>query len=224
MPKLRKTLPKNFQELIQNGVDEEIQAALMKCEVGAYDYPSSKNTALFYTGLSRGVIEWLLARGERLNHRNSYGRIPLHAQAEVPNGAVLLYLELGAEVNAVDRARETPLFRAAVSYQTENMKILLAHGADMYQKSKVSGCNALEAMLSQSTNGNIEKAVSVSEIFLSAGMPVSPAMQKSVTRMGRDYEFFKNLFLPQTNVTAKQGIERLYELFDVLPVPPIEQW
>ncbi|MDE7185553.1 MAG: hypothetical protein K2O40_14070, partial [Lachnospiraceae bacterium] len=101
---------------------------------------------------------------------------------------------------------------------------LLEHGANIYQKSNVFGYNALEAMLSQSTNGNIEKAVEISEIFLSAGMPVSPTMQKSVVRMGREYEFFKNQFSPQTTASTRQGIRRLYELFDVLPVPPIEQW
>lgn len=52
MPKLRKTLPKDFQDLINAKDDEAIKAALLKCEVGAY-HGYSKDTTLFYPGLSR---------------------------------------------------------------------------------------------------------------------------------------------------------------------------
>lgn len=56
MPKLRKTLPKDFQDLINAKDDEAIKAALLKCEVGAY-HGYSKDTALFYSGLSRELMD-----------------------------------------------------------------------------------------------------------------------------------------------------------------------
>lgn len=79
MSKLKKTLPKNFQEMIDHGNDEAIKAELLKCEVGAYQ-GSSQNTALFFTGLSREMVEWLLLRGEKINGKNRQGQTPLHAQ------------------------------------------------------------------------------------------------------------------------------------------------
>lgn len=222
MPKLRKTLPKDFQDLINAKDDEAIKAALLKCEVGAY-HGYSKDTALFYPGLSRGLIEWLLARGEKINHRNQYGRTPLHAQAEHANGAVALYLELGAEKDAVDHSNETPLFRAAAYYQAENIRILLEHGANMHKRDAVFHRNPLEEMLSGCMNAYIETAADIAELFLNAGMKVSADMKKSVLRIGNDYEFYKSEFPAEFAESTKQGMMRLYELFDVPPVPPIEK-
>ncbi|MDE7476556.1 MAG: ankyrin repeat domain-containing protein [Lachnospiraceae bacterium] len=223
MPKLRKTLPENFQELINAGDDEAVKAALQKCEVGAYRRGYSKDTALFYTGLSRELIGWLLERGEKINHRNQYKRTPLHAQAESANGAVALYLELGAELDAVDSSNETPLFRAVAYYQTENVKILLEHGANIHKRNMLFNRNPLEEMLSGCMNAYIEKAAQISELFLGAGMQVSDNMKKSVVRIGNDYEFYKEQFPPEFAEQAKRGVARLYELFDVPPVPPIEK-
>lgn len=223
MPRLRKTLPKDLQALIDAGDDEAVKAALQKCEVGAYDSLYPRDTVLFCTGLSRPLVEWLLARGESLRYRDHYGRTPLHAQAEKENGAVELYLELGAEVDAVDNSKQTPLFQAAVFYQAQNIKILMEHGADIYKKSKIFGNNALEEMLSGCMNGHIEKAAAIAEIFLAAGMPVSTKMQKSVLRIGKDYEFFKSQFPPESAASTERGMMRLYELFHVPPVPPVEK-
>jgi len=222
MPKLRKTLPKNFQELINAKDDEAIKAALLKCEVGAYD-GFSKNTVLFYAGLSKEMVEWLLARGEKINYKNHYGRTPLHAQAEKENGAVELYLSLGADLEAEDNSKETPLFRAVVCYQIDHVKTLLKHGAKMDKKSAIFNRNPLEELFSGCMNANIEKAAKIAELFLNAKMPISEAMKKSVTRIGNDYEFFKAQFPPEFAESTKRGMMRLYELFDVPPVPAIEK-
>ena len=223
MPKLRKTLPKDFQDLINAGDDEALKAALQKCEVGAY-YGSSQNTALFYTGLSREVVAWLLERGEDINYKNRQGKTPLHAQAEHENGAVALYLELGADIEA-ERLfdRETPIFSAIAHYQTENVKILLEHGADLCKRETLHNRNPLEAMLASCMNAYIEKTAEIAAIFLNAGMTISEDMKKSVIRIGSDYEFYQSEFSPEFAESAKQGMMRLYELFDVPPVPAVEK-
>ncbi len=222
MPKLRKTLPKDFQDLINAGDDNALKAALLKCEVGAY-HGYSKDTALFYPGLSREIVEWLLARGEKINHQNHSGRTPLHAQAESEKGSVALYLELGAALEATDLWNETPLFRAAVCYRTENVRILIAHGANIHQKDKIFNRNPLEAMLSGCMNAHIESAAEIAELFLNAGMKVNADMKKSVLRIGNDYEFYKSEFPAEFAESTKRGMTRLYELFDVPPVPPVEK-
>ena len=222
MPKLRKTLPKDFQDLINAGDDEAIKAALLKCEVGAY-HGYSKDTALFYPGLSRELVEWLLARGEKMNHQNHYGKTPLHAQAESEDGEVELYLEHGANLEATDLWNETPLYCAAVCYRTENVRILIEHGANIHKKGKVFKRNPLEEMLSGCMNAHIENAADIAELFLNAGMKVSADMKKSVLRIGNDYEFYKSEFPAEFAESTKQGMMRLYELFDVPPVPPIEK-
>lgn len=223
MPKLRKTLPKDFQDLINAGDDEAIKAALQKCEVGAY-YGSSQNTALFYTGLSREVVAWLLERGEDINYKNHQGKTPLHAQAESADGAVELYLELGADIEA-ERLydKETPLFSAAICYQTENVRILMEHGANIHKKNAMFKRNPLEEVLSRCMNAYIENTADIAELFLNAGMTISEDMKKSVIRIGSDYEFYKSEFPPEFAESTNQGMMRLYELFDVPPVPAVEK-
>ncbi len=58
MAKLRKTLPKNFEELLNQGDIDELKAVLDKCELYAYS-GYSKKTALFFPNIPDELVRYL---------------------------------------------------------------------------------------------------------------------------------------------------------------------
>jgi ankyrin repeat protein len=86
----------------------------------------------------------LLAGGADANGNDPSGERPLHAAARWAQPEIArLLLEAGADVDAVDRNGNTPLWRAVFDYSDENhepgarvLEILLKHGADLNKKNR----------------------------------------------------------------------------------------
>jgi ankyrin repeat protein len=73
-------------------------------------------------------VKMLLARGAKVNRP---GWSPLHYAAAGPEPAIVkLFLDLGAEVEALSPRGTTPLMLAAQTGAEDNVKLLLARGAD----------------------------------------------------------------------------------------------
>jgi ankyrin repeat protein len=79
--------------------------------------------------------ELLLHRGANANARTTrHGHTPMHRCAGIHSGDAEIakkLIQYGAEVNAKDAYRETPLFGAARFGHVELMRVLIAHGADV---------------------------------------------------------------------------------------------
>ncbi|MCH7324011.1 ankyrin repeat domain-containing protein [Solibacillus sp. MA9] len=218
MGKKRKTLPKNFDELVEAGDLLALQEVFMKCELdarGGY----SKTTALSFFNVPDELVCWLVEQGADINARDNYKRSALHNQVISWCGNTELLLELGADIEALDYQNETPLFAAATFFKPNAIRTLVSKGANI---SAVNMMNQtpLDKALAVCRNINIVDMVEVSEILLNAGITVTPEMKDSIKRIGKDFEFHREGFNKEFLNHTDEALFRLYELFDV---PPVEK-
>ena len=76
----------------------------------------------------------------RIKGESGMGKKLLHLAAENSNSDIVdILLAAGQKVNAIDRANNTPLTLASYGGKLDNVKILIANGADVNQSSKYKG-------------------------------------------------------------------------------------
>lgn len=217
MPKKRKTLPKNFNELIEEGNLSKLIKVFDKCELNATG-SYAKGTALGFFDIPDELVRWLITEGADINAVDIYNRTPLHQHAMYHNGNIDIFLELGANIKALDKEGNTPLHMAAgSSFNAEMVETLLKKGANALTKNK-RGDTPLAHALSRANNVDIKDLAVVSDLLLEAGTPVTEEMQKSVTQIGENFEFHRENFNKDLLHAADAGLSRLYELFKVAPV------
>ena len=218
MGKKKKTLPKNFDELINAGDISELKEVFTQCELdarGGY----SKSTALSFFNIPDELVRWLVEQGADLNARDNYGRTALHKHAMSWKGNTGLLIDLGADLEAADYNDETPLFAAAGSFKPKSVHTLVTKGANINAKNKMRQ-TPLEKALVSCRNADIVSMAEVADILLNAGTTVTPEMKDSIKRIGNDFEFHREGFNKEYLSQTDEALLRLYELFDV---PPVEK-
>ena len=220
MARLRKKLPENFNELLEQGDIEVLKAVYDKCELNAYG-GYSKDTALHFENVPEELVRFLvLEKGLDINCMNQFYMTPLHSQAGNGGACLKLLIELGADINKADNlTRETPLHIAANRRRPDSVKILLENGADMYAKNW-NDENPLESALHQCMNIDIVQTVTVAEVFLEAGIQVTDKMKEYVKKIGESFEFYRDNFNSDYMEETEKGLGQLYTMFSVPPVPP----
>lgn len=219
MAKKRKTLPKDFRQLIEKGDIEELKAVYNRCELTAYQGYSKEN-ALFFADIPAEFVRWLTEQGLDINCRNSRGETPLHVQVRYPNCCAETFIELGADIFLEDFYGETPLHKAAARRNAKMVKYLLEHGAKIDAVARIHGWTPLEEMMATCMNMDIVKTAETAEVFLNAGAVVNEAIRQQVKRIGETFEFHKGNFNKEYLDEIVDGLNRLYNLFGVEPVPP----
>lgn len=212
----RKTLPKNFDELLENSTIEELISVLEKYNIDAYG-GYSKKTALAFDKCPHELAKWLIENGADMNAKDTYGSTPLHSRAGSIFGNITSLLELGADFNLSDGKIGNALHTAAFSHNVENCKILLDAGTPVDAISE-SDLTALELSLSMCSNIDILKMVEIAHIFLEAGAKNTSKMQASVKKIGKTFEFHREGFNKETVGQYSQALNELYQLFEVTPV------
>jgi hypothetical protein len=215
MAKKRKTLPKNFGELLDIGDIDALKAVFDKCELSAYDSSYSLRTALHNYSVPDELARWLVYQGLDINTKDYYGRTPLFYQMH--RGNLKLFIELGANVNAKAKYGDTPLHFAADYGTADSVKLLLKHGAALEVKDD-SGQTPLAYCLARCNNIKIAKIAEIAETLLSAGAKVTPDMKESVQRIGKEFEFHRGNFNTENLAETDAGLAKLYALFGVEPV------
>ncbi|WP_456287977.1 ankyrin repeat domain-containing protein [Paenibacillus sp. AK002] len=213
MGKKKKTLPKNFDELINAGDISALKEVFTRCEVdarGGY----SKSTALSFYQVPNELVRWLVEQGADINARDNYGATPLHKHAMSWCGHTELLLDLGADLEAVDYQNETPLFAAASSFKPKAVQTLVAKGANINAINKMRQ-TPLEKALAMCRNADIVNMAEAADILLNAGTTVTPEMQDSIKRIGNNFEFHREGFNKEYLNQTDEALLRLYELFDV---------
>lgn len=216
MGKKKKNLPKNFDELINNGDISALKEVFTQCELdarGGY----SKSTALSFYEVPNELVRWLVEQGADINAGDNYGRTPLHKHAISWCGSTELLIDLGADLEAVDYQNETPLFAAAGSFKPRAVHTLVTKGANVSAKNKM-GQTPLEKALAVCRNADIVQMAEVAETLLNAGITATPEMKDAVKRIGNDFEFHREGFNKEYLNQTDEALLRLYELFDVTPV------
>ena len=217
MAKKKKTLPANFNELLEAKDLDELKAVFNECELNAYDRYSFKKPALSFYDIPLALMDWLIAQGADINVKDEYDRTPLHYHVQVNNvERVALLLERGADIEAQDKYKNTPLHFA--EYNAEAAQLLIEKGADINAKDD-RGNTPLERMLFRLRNAYIEKAAKTAELYLKAGLKPTKFAKEQITRIGEEFEFHRNDFNPEYLEETDAGLQQLYKLFNVPPVP-----
>ena len=233
----RKTLPSDFEQLLRAGDLDALKAVFDKCAVdatGGY----GKQTALAFAECPDALAHWLVAQGADIEARDSHGATPLHSRAGHWQGNVQALLDLGADVHARDNAGNTPLHGAARVGNAKAARELLARGART-DATNGAGQTPLGLAVAECRNARITAIADVAAILLHVaptaptgvrglaarllgGGPASPVtaeMKAAVTRIGTDFEFHRAGYNPDHVDEASAGLDRLYAMFGVTPVP-----
>ena len=217
MAKKKKTLPANFYELIEAKDLDALKAVFNECELNAYDRRSFNKPALSFYDVPLELMDWLIAQGADINVKDEYDRTPLHYHAQVNDiERVTLLLEKGADIESKAAYDETPLLGAG--YHPEVTALLIAKGANVKAKDDMKH-NPMEAMLYSVQSIDIPKAAKTAELYLKAGLKPTKFAKEQITRIGEDFEFHRNNFNPEYLEETDAGLQQLYKLFGVPPVP-----
>ena len=217
MAKKKKTLPANFYELIEAKDLDALKAVFNECELNAYDRRSFNKPALSFYDVPLELMNWLIAQGADINVKDEYDRTPLHYHAQVNDvERVTLLLEKGADIEAIAEYDETPLH--AAGYFPEVTALLIAKGANVKAKDDMKH-NPMEAMLHTVQSIDISKAAKTAELYLKAGLKPTKFAKEQITRIGEDFEFHREKFNPEYLEETDAGLQQLYKLFNVPPVP-----
>ena len=217
MAKKKKTLPANFYELIEAKDLDALKAVFNECELNAYDRRSFNKPALSFYDVPLELMDWLIAQGADINVKDEYDRTPLHYHAQVNDvERVTLLLEKGADIEAIAEYDETPLH--AAGYFPEVTALLIAKGANVKAKDDMKH-NPMEAMLYSVQSIDVSKAAKTAELYLKAGLKPTKFAKEQITRIGEDFEFHREKFNPEYLEETDAGLQQLYKLFNVPPVP-----
>ena len=217
MAKKKKTLPANFEELLETKDLEALKAVFNECELNAYDRRSFNKPALSFYDVPLELMDWLIAQGADINVKDEYDRTPLHYHAQVNDiERVTLLLEKGADIEAIAEYDETPLH--AAGYYPEVTALLIAKGANVKAKDDMKH-NPMEAMLYSVQSIDMPKAAKTAELYLKAGVKPTKFAKEQVTRIGEEFEFHREGFNPEYLEETDTALQELYKLFDVPAVP-----
>jgi Ankyrin repeats (many copies) len=233
----KKLLPKNFEALLKEGDLEKLQEVFESCDVNARG-GYTKQTALAYNDCPDALVRWLVEQGADLMAEDNYGETPLHARARHWQGHIEILLELGADVHRGENLRGTPLHTAAGAHNLRTAQILLQHGAraNALNREKMT---PLAYALQRCGNANLENMAPLAELLLEKDRPApaksgglfakifgsqskgagGPDLKALVSRIGTEFEFHRSNFNPDSVDAASAALDRLYQLFDVPPVP-----
>ena len=219
MAKKRKTLPKDFKELIEKKDINALKAIFDNCELDARESGYAGGTALTLYGVPDELVRWLVEQGANINAADdTYFRTPLHIHCMRFSGNIDILLELGADVNAKDKYGETPLhFAAGSSFNPERVRKLLVKGADPFAKNSSKETPFTNA-LRRTENMHIENMVIISKIFLELEVPAPEDAKAIITKIGENFEFHRERFNKEMLPATDAALSELYRLFDVTPV------
>lgn len=219
MGKKRKTVPKDFEEVLTRGDTEEIKSILQKCEPDAtYDY--QKNSVLSHKALPEEIMIWLVRDyGADINYAGTYGDTALSEAACWQPEKIDLLLSLGADIDFHTKNDGTALFKAAFHHRPEGVRRLIEKGADMAVTCTWTNDNALESALSVCQPIDIKNTAEIARIFLEHGMQISEKMKNAVRKIGEEFEFHRDGFNPDDLEETDAALQELYRMFDVPPVP-----
>lgn len=216
MAKKKKTLPKNFDGLINENNIDNLKKVFDTCELdarGGY----GKATALSFFNIPDELVRWLVENGADIEAVDYYERTALHQHAMARSGKVTILLELGANINAVDKYGDTPLhFAAGSSFNITSVKKLIEYGADT-NVLNANGETPLEKALNRANNIDIVNLVEISSILLK-NAAITPKMRDNITRIGENFEFHRENFNKDYLQETDEALSKLYEIYNVPPV------
>ncbi|RZJ63829.1 MAG: ankyrin repeat domain-containing protein [Flavobacterium sp.] len=225
MAKKRKTLPKDFSEILERGDIQEIISVFDKCEIDATGGYGNQ-TALAFPKCPPELDKWLVEQGLNIETVNQYSYTPLQHRAGYDIANIKSLIDLGADIS-INNKNGTPLHCAAKDHAVKNVKILIEHGTEVNGLTSESityddddkGSSPLELALYFCRNIDIVNTVKIVRLLLDAGATISEKAKGMVTKIGTEFEFHRARFNPESVKEFSDALRELYDLFAVSPVP-----
>lgn len=221
--KKRKTLTKDFEQLVENNDTEAIKKVFEKCDINAYGGYYKGNALSFR--LSEELMTWLVENGADVNYVDAYGYTALlhHAGSAWTEEQALTLVKLGADVHATTKLYKTNALHYAV--EAGNLKLvqcLLEAGTGVVSHDWNDDTPLERAFLMARGEYDLIRLEPVTKYLLSKGVPVTEKLQKYMKDTATDIEFRRTELpedAPYTQKEADDALNSLYELLHVTPVP-----
>ncbi len=215
----RKTLPKDFEALLEAGDLDRLKAVFETCDVNARG-GFHKHTALAFPGCPDELARWLVARGTDVHATDQYGRTALHIRASRRNGSLEALFDLGCDVNAMAELSDgTPLHKAALAHVSKHVAALLAHGAHADVKND-RGQTPLEVTLESCSNVDLEETAEIVRLLLVHGAEQTPPARTALRRAGEDFQFHCAAMAEDAATRCRAALAALDTMFNAASVPP----
>jgi len=219
MAKKRKTLPEDFQEIINSGDMDKFKAVFEKCEVSATARSRTTENAFSFKGLTEEHVAFLAENGIDLNADCGWGETPATKLADDMNLLKILIAH-GVDINfAADTRTGNALFANARNHKAQAVENLLACGADPESCGGWDKYTALDESLRSCNNANIVSMVRIAKALLAAGAKTSDKTKNFVTKIGESFEFYRSKFARDRVEEFSDALDELYKIFNVTPVP-----
>ncbi|HIT76532.1 MAG TPA: ankyrin repeat domain-containing protein [Candidatus Avipropionibacterium avicola] len=221
MARKRKTLPRDFDDLLRTAPLEDLIAVFDRCEIeatGGY----GKSTAIGFVDCPDELITWLVEQGAQVDAPASNGATPLWTRASYGRAAQIpLLLSLGADPEHRTRGGQTPLHAAAGNKAPSAVQALLQAGVEVDARTD-RGHTPLQVGLIGTENASIAAMAEVAVLLIDAGAEIDDSMRPVVERIGEQFEFHREAFNPDLLEKTDAGLQQLYRLFGAAEAPTRE--
>ena len=239
--KRNRTLPNNYEELLEKGDVEALKKVFDKCELDAYERGYYKCRALHFYSVPYDFMKWILEQGFDPNSESTYD-VPLNYCLNDLDKIKLL-IEYGADINFKCNFNDTPLHRICDGKGSiNNLKFLLENGADIDARNDADETPLIYAVKRERVpdtrfvqmvelllehHKKTNKFSLMDKMFGRGKHPIPDedwkTIQKEITRIGQSHEFYKMNIEDESLLKERNAnMKRLYEIFDVEPVPERE--
>ncbi len=219
MPKKRKTLVDNMQEIIDSGDLDAFKAVFDKCEITATNRGKTTRNTLSYKRLTPAHIQFLVDNGIDINADCGWGYPAVALQADSIENLRCL-IDNGADIDlAVSKFCGNALSRAVTMTNLEAVRNLLECGASTDICSGWEKLSMLDVTLRHCENAYITGALGIVKLLLAKGLKPSDKTKEYVHKIGEQFEFFRSSFNKEYLEEYSDALNELYRIFDVEPVP-----
>lgn len=215
----RKTLTKDFEEIVKSGDMDAFKRVFDKCGINAYGGYYKSNA--FYFALSNEMMQWLLEQGADINYIDAYGYTPLfhHAWHAYSAQQAIALVRLGADVRTPHVPdKQTILHKAVAAGNVELVQCLIEAGADV-NAVDWNGNTPLEYAFLTARGIELIGRVPVTRYLLEHGVAVTQNMQRYMLDTAKDIAFRRSSINRDYLAELDAALDTLYQLLHVPPVP-----
>lgn len=212
----RKTLPKDFEEIVSTGDVSAIKAVFAKCDINAYGGYNKGNALSFR--LDDEMMKWCVEQGADIEYVDAYGYTPLllHAGHSYAQTQALCLIEMGADITYKGSfPSRTVMDNAVSSGSIEVVKRLCENGIG-----EETCTRALENAMKGACPLDALKLTCVAQYLIGERKsPVTEQMKTLMKKIGEEIEFYRSSMDKDFAAQIDAALEILYPLFDTQPVP-----
>ncbi len=219
MAKKRKTLFKDFEEILARGDLDECKAVFDRCEINARN--SSGSNAFGCDNLYREFAFWLKEQGCDIEYRGYGGMTPAFDAIKWNGDNLDLFIELGADLFVYSDHGYTLLHNAVMLGHIPTVEKLLKHGLDVnipLSTKDIYGnvSTPLEYSFALG-NSNPSGLLKLTEFLIANGATVTEEAKELLVERGEEYERNRKYLREELMLEYDSAYSKLYEIIGVTP-------